>query len=293
MPSPKSKSSFAPPTVSAADRARLAALRPPFVAQRGDLAFEIASVAKAANSEPPNLKAMYEISRAGLMFRQKIVERYLRERIGAKIDGGPFAGMRYLDQAAGSLLAPKLLGTYEAELHEFVASVDRYKRCTVIGSAEGYYAVGFALKFPKIEIAAYDIDPRAQSLCQNLVRLNDVGARVTVHGLCSAADIARQAAPDRLFFIDIEGGETDLLRAVPAAALAKSDFLIETHPTPNGCTANAMLEIFEKSHEVSVIWQVERDTVSHPLLQGMGQLDRFLAAWEGRGPEPWLYCRAR
>jgi hypothetical protein len=36
---------------------------------------------------------------------------------------GPFAGMRYVPRAAGSSLLPKLLGSYEAELHGIVAVV--------------------------------------------------------------------------------------------------------------------------------------------------------------------------
>ena len=39
---------------------------------------------------------------------------------GWRILAGPFAGMHYVGDYAGSLLPPKLLGTYERELHAIV-----------------------------------------------------------------------------------------------------------------------------------------------------------------------------
>src|SRR5512140_2013789 len=59
---------------------------------------------------------------------------------------GPFKGMRYGDFSYNSALIPKLLGTYEADLHNWVgeALATGYDAVINVGCAEGYYAVGFA-----------------------------------------------------------------------------------------------------------------------------------------------------
>src|SRR4051812_14244715 len=74
------------------------------------------------------------------------INRAILERYGPVVLSGPFAGMAYVRQAAGSCLAPKLIGCYEAELHGVVARILRtgYTQIVDIGCAEGYYAVGLA-----------------------------------------------------------------------------------------------------------------------------------------------------
>jgi hypothetical protein len=66
---------------------------------------------------------------------------------GSTVLHGPFEGMIY---PATSLhdrnSVPKILGSYECELHDVIDSALRKKYYLAIdvGSAEGYYAVGFA-----------------------------------------------------------------------------------------------------------------------------------------------------
>ena len=78
--------------------------------------------------------------------------RRVFERLGrpTTVLNGPFRGMKYLSRAYCSAVLPKLLGTYECEL---IPAIDRLARSDAdrivdIGAAEGYYAVGLALKVP-------------------------------------------------------------------------------------------------------------------------------------------------
>src|ERR1700676_177840 len=48
------------------------------------------------------------------------LEHLVRSRTGGRIPTGPFAGMRYIDNAFGSASGPKLLGIYERELNPFI-----------------------------------------------------------------------------------------------------------------------------------------------------------------------------
>src|SRR5262245_41340678 len=79
----------------------------------------------------------------------------LDETLNLSVQRGPFAGMVYPDHAAvGSTLYPKLLGSYERELHQTVDDIVRLGYDTVvdIGAAEGYYAVGLAMKMPGTQV---------------------------------------------------------------------------------------------------------------------------------------------
>ena len=64
------------------------------------------------------------------------------------VSDGPFKGLKYPEYiSCGSAIYSKLLGTYEAELHDFIYSILRQdlEILVDIGCAEGYYAVGFAI----------------------------------------------------------------------------------------------------------------------------------------------------
>jgi hypothetical protein len=136
---------------------------------------------------------------------------------------GPFRGLKYLKITSfHSTQFPKLLGSYERELHPTIEAICRagYSQFIDIGCAEGYYAVGFAVRNPGATIYAYDTDPLGRSLCRQLAKLNDVGERVFVDSQCTAAtlrDFPYQAKA--LIFCDVDGFETQLLTESTADAL--------------------------------------------------------------------------
>jgi len=93
------------------------------------------------------------------------------------VRSGPFAGLRYPSEASvGSTLLPKLLGSYEQELHGVVEQLDHAKYTAIvdIGCAEGYYAVGLAKRIESIPVFAYDTDPTSRQLCLDMASRNDV-----------------------------------------------------------------------------------------------------------------------
>ena len=72
----------------------------------------------------------YQISRA---------IKSIRKQHGNLVQQGPFAGMLYINEAACSTLAPKLIGSYEAELYSAFAEILATEYTTIIdvGCAEG------------------------------------------------------------------------------------------------------------------------------------------------------------
>jgi hypothetical protein len=113
------------------------------------------------------------VARARAALHRQLAKRYLRKtgigpatrsfatRHGLEVTGGPFAGLRYVPRyVSWSVdLIPKLLGTYEQELHPVIerwlnAGFDTF---VDVGSAEGYYAVGLARGVEGARVHAFDI----------------------------------------------------------------------------------------------------------------------------------------
>jgi hypothetical protein len=72
-----------------------------------------------------------------------------------RVAGGPFQGLHYPHRrSVGSAPLPKLLGSYESELHAALEQLltEEHETVVDIGCAEGYYAVGLGLRLSKAEI---------------------------------------------------------------------------------------------------------------------------------------------
>ena len=169
-----------------------------------------------------------------------------------RVVSGPFRSMKYTPHAAGSSLAPKILGTYELELHpwlEFVINKN-YGIIHNVGCGEGYYSVGMGLRKKDCLIRAYDVDPTALDLLKELARLNGVNERIELRPRMERADIAQQYGP-QLVICDIEGAEVSLLDPRSMPSLLDSDILVEVHDGgPGGTIRDGIVSRFEASHNI-------------------------------------------
>lgn len=212
------------------------------------------------------------------------------------VQAGPFEELRYIPASVGSSLSPKLLGSYEAELHPLIQSFRGrgYRRIINLGCGEGYYAVGLARMLPGVPVFAFDADPGAQDLCRQLATLNGVSERVKVAGECRPADLAPLIIPKTLIFCDVEGNELKLLDLAAVPALASCDIVVELHDFLNPGISTEMTQRFARTHQVTLIPQGGRDPFAYPGLANLSQFDQFLTLAEGRpGPTPWAFMAAR
>ena len=110
-----------------------------------------------------------------------IADAYVRH-YGARIMQGPFAGMEYVTSATEGALTPRLIGTYESELHPYLATfAAKPLDCVIdVGCAEGYYAVGLARLMPGVTVHAFDIQEKARLACAELAAKNGVTDRVII-----------------------------------------------------------------------------------------------------------------
>jgi Ribosomal protein L11 methyltransferase (PrmA) len=227
--------------------------------------------------------------------RLRRVGKVLEQEHGLVIQGGPFAGMAYVSEAVCSSLVPKLLGSYEAELqHVFAEVIDReYETVIDVGCAEGYYAVGLALRLPSARVHAFDIDPRARELCARLAQVNNVSERVLIHELCDHEQLNQLIQGRTLIVCDCEGCELQLLDPERAPTLNKSDLVVELHDMMDSRITPTILSRFESTHKITLVDAVDRDPNAFPALSQFDRLTQRTAVAEFRdSPMQWAYMLA-
>ncbi len=214
---------------------------------------------------------------------------------------GPFKGMRWIVQPFGSALLPKLLGSYESELHPAVdeACNEHYETVVDIGCAEGYYAIGMALRMPEATVYAFDTNPHARSLCTQMATLNGVEARVRVGQLCDASVLRSLPLGERALIIsDCEGYEKLLFDRSMAAFLAKHDLIIEVHDFIDIDTSTKLRDAFKETHETQSVKSIDdiqkAHTYKYPQLEKHDAKTRWLIVSERRpGIMEWFVLKSR
>lgn len=227
------------------------------------LAASYAEAAKAKNSAPNIGKADIEDI--------KIISPDL------VVKNGPFKGMSYNGiDSMGSVLIPKLLGSYEREIQRVIEEIccESYSTVFNIGCGEGYYAVGFAFRNPGIQVFAYDVQAKAQELCSQLAQVNGVGSRVFVQGACFPETLKSFHLRERsLIFCDCEGFEKELFTTETIQYLKGCDLLIELHDCYDITISSHISDLFKETHEQIFIESIDdiqkAITYDYPEIRGL------------------------
>jgi Methyltransferase domain len=235
--------------------------------------------------------------------RMKSIEQALIERHGLIVNGGPFRGMRYMAESHGSALAPKLVGSYEAEvsgmIEEYCARAGASLRSPVtvvdIGCDEGYYAVGLALRLPSARIYAFDINPQAQQDCQKMAVLNNVQERVFIEGECTWERLEKLLQPEDLLICDCEGCEFYLLDPAKTPALKRAPMIVELHDSEylDRNITPTLVARFQSTHHIELV-TAQRRREDWPAVQFLQDPERRLAVNEGRSlGQQWALLRPK
>jgi hypothetical protein len=178
-----------------------------------------------------------------------------------RVIAGPFEGMRYDRVSSGSVWAPKILGCYEEELHPIVEEIIRRRpdRIIDLGCAEGYYAVGFALRLPGTEVLAADVNPVARLRARKLAVRNK-SKNVLIHGRLGKENLQSLSSEkcNVVVWCDIEGGEYDLINPNHVEALRRCMIVVEDHSISINKHQQDLIDCLKKSHEVNVFHQEKR-----------------------------------
>lgn len=235
--------------------------------------------------------------------RKNVIARRLASqfRNDPTVRSGPFRGLFYPNlRSAGSALVPKLLGTYESELHATINSLRPVDFATIvdIGCAEGYYAVGLARLFPATPIRAYDIAKTARQLCSDMAQANRA-MHVNINGNCDRLELLSLPS-DRMNLVisDCEGYEKELFDSEVVQHLSASICIIELHDCKDRTIACTIPALFASTHEIELILSVadgeKASRYNSPLLSACDHFEREVAFAENR-PDvmKWLIARPR
>jgi hypothetical protein len=179
------------------------------------------------------------------------------------VSEGPFAGLRYPEaKAYGSALYPKLLGTYENELHPFFRGLPlrEYEAVIDVGCAEGFYLIGLGRLIPDIPLIGIDTDPEALRLVKKMAGVNQVKAeRLKLHQEFSPVKLVTNLPRRSLLICDCEGFEATVFSKDNLWLWRDSDLLIECHDFILPKITEDLAARLEASHLVTIVESVDAD----------------------------------
>jgi hypothetical protein len=117
-----------------------------------------------------------------------------------------------------------------------------------VGAADGYYAVGLALRMPEAGVQAFEVDEGRRDLCEELARVNGVAERIDLAGACDPEWLAALEG-DCLLVMDCEGCEVSLLGPEQAANLAGSGLIVELHDFIDPRSCRSVVQRFSATHQ--------------------------------------------
>ena len=231
-------------------------------------------------------------------WRCLLIQNTWIQREGLKIFTGPFAGMKFIDSSTEGCHCPKLIGCYEQPIAPVIEKIVNFQYVNVVnvGCAEGYYAVGLALRAHKSKIFAFDTNERAVETCMRVAQINGVSDRITVGGHFDKTQIPNFVDQSSVLIVDIEGAELDLLDPAVSPELESIDILVESHEVITRGLTEHLIKSFASTHEIEKFTDTgTRALYSMPeWFNNLNNLDQLLALWEWRsGPTPWLYMKSR
>ena len=210
---------------------------------------------------------------------------------GDTVLGGPFAGMLFGNRRSRSMNMPKLIGSYECELHEIVKRLieRRFPAIINIGAAEGYYAVGMAVKCPHTQVIAFEMEQGVRTECAANAALNKVEDRITILGQCDSRSLQAMQLDNTLIILDGEGAELDIRNEDIAPKLTNTWLLIELHDMYRSGCSRILSQRFEKTHRMEFTNAVSRNSEEFALLKGLRPRQKSLALDESRmGAQEWV-----
>lgn len=240
--------------------------------------------------------------RSALGPSQALIAKVVFQNGPIHVKGGPFEGMAYYNKTIWGTITSKWLGCYELEIQPVIEEIidANYQVIVDVGAAEGYYAVGLALKMPRSKVISYDIDPIARFRQAQLARLNKV-TNLVIRKYCSPEELAELTPGETLVICDIEGFEYLLMDPDACPALQQVDLLVETHRYEEMEVADVAAEIghrFAGTHEIQRFFQAQRDREGMrqrvPELKALSDEETDFALDEGRYQgQVWLWMKAK
>ncbi|MFH1188282.1 MAG: hypothetical protein V1652_00350 [bacterium] len=172
------------------------------------------------------------------------------------VQAGPFKGMLYVDKAIGSSYLHKLIGSYEAILHPHINMFKNKDFDTIldIGSAEGYYLIGFGIMFPNAHLVGFEIEEDGRNLSDKMYQKNNLKNKITLLGEATKENVSSFITSKTLLICDCEGGELDILDPKTFPTFLDIDTaIVELHDFIRPGIKKVLIERFEDTHSITIV----------------------------------------
>lgn len=221
-----------------------------------------------------------------------------KKEYGLSVIGGPFAGLKYIPESAGSVLLLKLIGAYEAILHAVIREVKEQSFDTIIdiGCAEGYYLIGLGKNKPDAKLIGYDIDTEALSLTKKLADYNGLKNSLILDTDCTFEKLQANITSQTLLICDAEGFESQIIN--PELCLALRDvklFIIETHDFAAPGVVAQLQQRLAATHAVETITFSMAKASDYPFLDTITNKKHLYHLMRERGEQEqqWIIARRK
>lgn len=220
---------------------------------------------------------------------------------GGVVQDGPFRGLR-LGRTIhwGHDMIAMLLGQYEAEVAAalFARDLRAYSVFVDIGAANGYFAVGMALK-AGLPVVAFEIDPASRAVIRANAALNGIDLDLREEATPAALDAVlggaeRKAKGRALILVDIEGAELAVLDPAAAPGLATADLVVENHVVEGRSSVDILAERLAATHDAAPLLREGRNPFRSRRLGAIPDNEAWACLTEQRGPESgWVLFSAK
>jgi|WetSurMetagenome_2_1015567.scaffolds.fasta_scaffold26579_4 hypothetical protein len=204
-----------------------------------------------------------------------------------KVLNGSFKGLKYphIDFIGRASLPTRIIGSYEMQLHPLIEKIisTAYSDVIDVGSAEGYYAVGLAMRMPQSTIHCFDIDEFSLNYCKEMAQYNNLH-NLTYNNWCSPETLINFLFQGRgLIFCDCEGYELELFTQEVIGKLTNIDVLIELHDVFNPIISAEILSRFQDTHHFEIINNLNINFSQLIGLDNLSDEEKTFATYEHRG----------
>jgi hypothetical protein len=165
--------------------------------------------------------------------------------------------MRYHGEAVCGVASPKIMGVYESELAPFLLkwSAIPFEHIIDVGAAEGYYAVGCAMLWPRAIVTAFESSEEGRRFLARNVELNRLQSRIKIVGNCGPEQLqaAMLNGQRSLVIMDVEGAEGHLLNPENIPDLTNAHIIVEIHDFVDDKLGEIVSSRLKSSHVIQEV----------------------------------------
>lgn len=208
----------------------------------------------------------------------------LWRRTGGRVAAGAFQGQLLAAAAPDDCYGASLLGAYECETHQWLERefARGWTAFVNIGSSEGYYSTGVALRLPGAAVHAFEMDGELRAKTAESARRNGIADRVSTYGLADTHTLAALPIEGALVVSDCEGAEQTLIDPSAVPWLRRSAILVELHEFAAPGVTELLRGRFRDTHDIDIVTQASRSAAEWSRRAGISEADATILTEELR-----------